>query len=829
MIETILLITIDISTNSISIKKKISNETEIIKLKVSNHSFQPTIEFDKNEINLGIFYEGENVISDFFHILLKDPSMFIRYRFDYQNVSYKLTAEQLLAIFFYQFKRTIHKTHKIIETQISIDTDSINLQLIKACHFIGLTSIKINGKSQRKCSFQQSEIDVVKEIIEKQEKYEIFKQQIERIRLQQQETFESEEEKQLFTMDINEYYSETKMNELENTFSFQKRSQYQLFHLEKHCLQIASSYFESIDDFISLEMVSKRMTGNMESFNFNPIPLNKYTMKFFPNLQCFHVYSESDYLIKNKQIKSCKIAYKIPYHIVLAINSKYSNTKIKYNSIMYTTEDRDIQRGKKNISKQIPFDFELPNLIKEIEMKCFYQYDGLKSITLPTTITKLGNECFAYCLGLKEIDIPESVVDFGFHCFYGCTKLTRLSIPLNKTRILQSNKIFINKNKQLQQLYLPNSIKNINGKEVFHSSEYIIPQNITSIGKYCFEDCLELLQLTLPTTIIEINEDMFIGCKKLTKLDIPSTIQFIPFTIFQHLDKLKSLSISNDWKQEGYRLFKDIDGCLYSIQLPTTIRQINRKQIIALKELTSYTIPSTVTKLNSYCFAHCINLKEIKGIKQIEEVGRGCFYNCPDLDKESIPEYTIEMKRHLDLSDYQIQMIQHWTGFKIEETLFDSYVDNWAMNTSCFTQRILGKSHLLFLIDDENGEKFGYYLHTQARDNKMENGIGSLIPTDKHSFHFNLETRGRLEDAVKFEIMDVKNGGIILYHPNSPELIQIGEIRLFKQVQKDQSFYNQTIIMFNYKLMKNALNGISPQKNGKTYFIPKRIVVLHLD
>ena len=95
---------------------------------------------------------------------------------------------------------------------------------------------------------------------------------------------------------------------------------------------------------------------------------------------------------------------------------------------------------------------------------------------------------------------------------------------------------------------------------------------------------------------------------------------------------MKSLSISNDWKQEGYRLFKDIDGCLYSIQLPTTIRQINRKQIIALKELTSYTIPQNVTELRTHCFFGTVNLKEIIITSSVTLIESNPFIQCVSLE-----------------------------------------------------------------------------------------------------------------------------------------------------------------------------------------------------
>ena len=136
--------------------------------------------------------------------------------------------------------------------------------------------------------------------------------------------------------------------------------------------------------------------------------------------------------------------------------------------------------------------------------------------------------------------------------------------------------------------------------------------------------------------------------------------------------KLKTITIPSEWKLEGYRFFKMTNGCLHSVQLPTTIRQINRKQIITLKQLTTYTIPSEVTKVDDYCFAKCDNLKELKGLEHVEEIGLGCFHYCPQLSKEQYPIVQHNIKHHYDLSDYQIQRLEDWTGLTCSQIVFHS-------------------------------------------------------------------------------------------------------------------------------------------------------------
>ncbi|BFU22330.1 hypothetical protein, conserved [Entamoeba histolytica] len=67
-------------------------------------------------------------------------------------------------------------------------------------------------------------------------------------------------------------------------------------------IMIISKYFEDINDFINLEIGIKRFDGNMERFHFNPIPLNQYSRKLFPNIETFHIYNKEDEIFEDGRI-----------------------------------------------------------------------------------------------------------------------------------------------------------------------------------------------------------------------------------------------------------------------------------------------------------------------------------------------------------------------------------------------------------------------------------------------------------------------------------------------------------------------------------------------
>ena len=103
------------------------------------------------------------------------------------------------------------------------------------------------------------------------------------------------------------------------------------------------------------------------------------------------------------------------------------------------------------------------------------------------------------------------------------------------------------------------------------------------------------------------------------------------------------------------------------------------------------------------------------------------------------------------------------------------------------------------------------------------------VETDNKSFHFNLESNGRLQQPMKFEIKDLKYGGYTLYEKSDYGLIFLGDIGLFKEDYKNKSHCYQYEDRFDYHGIKNALCGKEPDENGWMYFTQKRILVIQME
>ncbi|EDR23070.1 hypothetical protein EDI_024880, partial [Entamoeba dispar SAW760] len=191
-------------------------------------------------------------------------------------------------------------------------------------------------------------------------------------------------------------------------------------------IMITSKYFNDINDFINLEMGVKRFQGNMERFHFNPIPLNHYSRKLFPNIETFYIYNYNDEIFKDGRIFKQVIWYTVNYSTYLKEKEQGNICK----NIEYTKSDR------KSYGNTIPSE------VKSLGYECLSYCDSLKSINIPSSINELGNYCFNGCKSLKSINIPSSISFIGDDCFSGCLSLTSMNI--DNIQFISEERIFMN-------------------------------------------------------------------------------------------------------------------------------------------------------------------------------------------------------------------------------------------------------------------------------------------------------------------------------------------------------------------------------------------------
>ena len=88
----------------------------------------------------------------------------------------------------------------------------------------------------------------------------------------------SRREKAMSDLNINKEYTEQKNIK---QLKIKDKSLMKLYHLNEECLIVASTYFDSLNDFMNLELGCRRFRNNLDSLLFNPIPIDKSTRSLY--------------------------------------------------------------------------------------------------------------------------------------------------------------------------------------------------------------------------------------------------------------------------------------------------------------------------------------------------------------------------------------------------------------------------------------------------------------------------------------------------------------------------------------------------------------------
>ncbi|BFU22181.1 trichohyalin, putative [Entamoeba histolytica] len=165
-----------------------------------------------------------------------------------------------------------------------------------------------------------------------------------------------------------------------------------------------------------------------------------------------------------------------------------------------------------------------------------------------------------------------------------------------------------------------------------------------------------------------------------------------------------------------------------------------------------------------------------------------------------------------------IKQIEEWTEKRINNILFDSDIDDWKEDTSVFEERIMNKEHIIIIIEDEEGNKFGGYVNSKIDE------VDDYI-NDSKSFVFSLESNGRMKGMKKFDIKQPEYA-FYLFNQSDDLLFVFGyfgyDIYVYKENNKTYSYCVQC--SFEYEGISNALCG----KQLPKYFTPKRIIVIEM-
>lgn len=225
-------------------------------------------------------------------------------------------------------------------------------------------------------------------------------------------------------------------------------------------------------------------------------------------------------------------------------------------------------------------------------------YNSLKSsittVVVEEGVTSIGARAFKYLENMTSVSLPSTVTSIGSYAFLGSTKLATITIPANVTTL---------------------------GKGAFQGASGLesitLPNGLLYINELVFNGCNNLSSITIPSTVTTIGANAFQSCTSLTTVNIPASVTNIGGAVFMYCDHLQAINVSADNPS-----YSSINGVFYD-KAKTRLMQYP-----AASTATSCVIPEGVTTVNAYAFYNSVNLTSISIPSTLTTLGTAAFSGC---------------------------------------------------------------------------------------------------------------------------------------------------------------------------------------------------------
>lgn len=186
----------------------------------------------------------------------------------------------------------------------------------------------------------------------------------------------------------------------------------------------------------------------------------------------------------------------------------------------------DAFRGNTNITSVV-----LPEGIKSIGDRAFYQATNLASVSLPESVTELKLSAFS-TTALSEITLPNNVTVIPDYFVYDCSNLTSIKMGNRVTEI-----------------------KNSAFSECTSLPEIRLSKALKTIGESGFANCVAMTKINLPDSLETIGENAFTRSVILPFIIIPARVKTVGVKAFASTWNLKEVIFKGTPESIGENAF----------------------------------------------------------------------------------------------------------------------------------------------------------------------------------------------------------------------------------------------------------------------------------
>lgn len=244
----------------------------------------------------------------------------------------------------------------------------------------------------------------------------------------------------------------------------------------------------------------------------------------------------------------------------------------------------------------------IPEGIKELKRRAFYQCGNLKKVTVASSVKTIGDNAFDECMALEHVELL-GVENIGNHIlrecsalktfkadgclqswddeepFLYCIALEDITITEGSGNFCSENGILYNKDKSVLIAYPPAKSETEfiapKGVKEIAQSAFIRAKNLKKveipdaevIKDYAFEECENLSEIKLSDSLTAIGADAFYNCTALKVMHLPDTLINIGACAFGYCHN-DDADVENggepDMLIEGFKIYAPKDSAAYN-------------------------------------------------------------------------------------------------------------------------------------------------------------------------------------------------------------------------------------------------------------------------
>jgi hypothetical protein len=352
--------------------------------------------------------------------------------------------------------------------------------------------------------------------------------------------------------------------------------------------------------------------------------------------------------------------------MMLIVADRYVNIDFTGSTGTKITRSTEINN---NRYREIPklLSVVLPDSIISIGNSTFSGCTSLTGVTIGNNVTSIGYSAFSDCSSLGGITIPDSVTRLGDSAFRDCSNLASVTIGNNVTKILASTfsgcsrleTIIVNSGNttysSIDGIVYDKTAATLILCPEGKSGTVNIPDGVTSIENFAFNDCNKIAIISIPDSVNMIGDPAFRGCTSLETINvnsgntmyssingivynktadtlilcpkgksgtvnIPDGVTSIGDYSFSQCGKITGITIPNSVTSIGKSAFCDCTN-LASVTIPNSVASIESGAFLRCNKITSVIIPNSVTSIEEYAFWGCTNLTRVTFEGVIEKTG----------------------------------------------------------------------------------------------------------------------------------------------------------------------------------------------------------------